>query len=417
MGEISGLDIIKECKENSCESHFIIISGHDNFDYAHAAVNLGAVYYLLKPIDLSDIEVLKEKLKKTLCKNKSTEISNHLSSKESFNAYIYNLLDDKQYRFVIGNLKESRKNELSDIFCGGISGDYLIGSNKYLFLVKNDCITRCLLEELNTFALQNGIIISISDAFTKEESSYEHFMRANELSYHYFLVKSGRLLLEPLSSDTTVLKDILNDLFSAIDSKYLVGIKNIFSELPGNFIKQNYTMTHVVWFYNTLVGKINITYNPSDAFPFSQLDAEDLLTHFRTLDNLCSDLFSALNEMIAPLDKTNINSNELWIKISDYIEKNYTKRIQVSDICSEFFISSKTLYNVTMANTGKSYLEYLTFFRLEKAKKLLRTTPMSVSEIAEKVGIKDHYYLNRIFKKFTGVTPLQYKNEGGHKEE
>ncbi len=75
MGSVSGLDIIRECKEKGSDAHFIIISGHDNFTYAHTAVNIGAIHYLLKPIDYQDADTVTEKLKKLL--KKEIPVSEH----------------------------------------------------------------------------------------------------------------------------------------------------------------------------------------------------------------------------------------------------------------------------------------------------------------------------------------------------
>lgn len=183
MGSVSGLDIIAECKEQNSNALFVIITGHDNFNYAHIAVNLGAIYYLLKPIDRADVESVTKKLKK-----------------------------------------------------------------------------------------------------------------------------------------------ILN---------------------PEEFL-------------------------PPEAF----------------------------------LD-------ELWGKILDYIEKNYGKKLQAQDICSELYISTTTFFKVFKRNSGETFVEYLTRFRLEKAKIFLKTTTRSIPDISESVGIKDPYYFNKVFKKYTGVTAQQYRNRRG----
>ena len=83
MGDVSGLDIIRQCKEEDSDTIFVIISGHDNFHYAHTAVNLGAIYYLLKPIDFSDVKNVTEKLTRALEKNMRNDISDHLLTKDS----------------------------------------------------------------------------------------------------------------------------------------------------------------------------------------------------------------------------------------------------------------------------------------------------------------------------------------------
>jgi len=194
MGNVSGLDIISECIEQKCESHFIIVSGHDDFNYAYAAVNLGVIYYILKPIDYNDIENVKKKLKKTL-------------------------------------LSDNNGQTIPDI------------------------------------------------------PEFETSVFSNET--------------------------------------------------------------------------------------------------YRTL----------------------------WCNILKYIEQNYSQKILAQNICSEFFISPGTMYNLFRANINKTFIEYLTEFRIEKAKELLKTTSQTIPEIADAVGIKDPYYFNKVFKKHTGFTAINFKKK------
>jgi two-component system response regulator YesN len=59
---------------------------------------------------------------------------------------------------------------------------------------------------------------------------------------------------------------------------------------------------------------------------------------------------------------------------------------------------------------GKNYVDYLNEVRIEKAKEYLRDSCYKTYEIAELVGIKDAHYFSKLFKKYTGVTPSEYKN-------
>ena len=104
---------------------------------------------------------------------------------------------------------------------------------------------------------------------------------------------------------------------------------------------------------------------------------------------------------------------ELKEKILEYIEKNYHKKLQMQDVCSEFFISIRTLYNIFMSNYGLTFSEYLTKFRIEKAKELLITTNLSFFEISNKIGFKDQYYFNKVFKKLIGIPPSKFRSDGG----
>ena len=59
-----------------------------------------------------------------------------------------------------------------------------------------------------------------------------------------------------------------------------------------------------------------------------------------------------------------------------------------------------------------SFVKYLTYVRVEKAKELLETGKYKVHEVAEMVGYQDAGYFTKVFKKETGVLPKQYARSG-----
>ena len=61
--------------------------------------------------------------------------------------------------------------------------------------------------------------------------------------------------------------------------------------------------------------------------------------------------------------------------------------------------------------TGHTFLEYLTAYRIDKAKDLLRSTDMSVSDIGHSAGYSESNYFLRVFKRVTGMTPSTYRNQ------
>ncbi len=119
------------------------------------------------------------------------------------------------------------------------------------------------------------------------------------------------------------------------------------------------------------------------------------------------------NTSSAPAEYNPAVSNELWTKINLYVKENYQTKLHVQDICNHFFISPRTFFNVFKNNTDKTFVEYLTKIRIEKAQELLLTTSETLTKIAENVGIGDYYYFNRVFKKMVGITPLKYRKQGG----
>ena len=98
-------------------------------------------------------------------------------------------------------------------------------------------------------------------------------------------------------------------------------------------------------------------------------------------------------------------------KILTYLQENFTTQISIKKLCKEFGVTEKTLYKIIRQTTNKTVNDYLTFLRIEKAKQLLLTTDLPISEIAYQVGYIDYNYFIRIFKKQTNITPLKFRKQ------
>lgn len=93
----------------------------------------------------------------------------------------------------------------------------------------------------------------------------------------------------------------------------------------------------------------------------------------------------------------------------DFIKKHYQKNITMSQIADAAGYSPGYLTSVFKKKNGKTAMEYLNWYRVEKAKELLRQSGMKSYEIAEKVGFSDPNYFSRIFKKYVGKSVNEYK--------
>lgn len=97
-------------------------------------------------------------------------------------------------------------------------------------------------------------------------------------------------------------------------------------------------------------------------------------------------------------------------KAKEFIHLNYDKKITIDDMAKNAFISKYHFSRLFKESTGESPYKYLCMYRIEKAKDLLITTPLSVNEIAIRVGFDDVSSFIYSFKKHTFVSPLQFRN-------
>ncbi len=92
-----------------------------------------------------------------------------------------------------------------------------------------------------------------------------------------------------------------------------------------------------------------------------------------------------------------------------YIDRNYMHRLTLDDVSRNVYLNRTYICQMFTQNLGISFVSYLEQIRITKAQELLRTTTMSSSEIARQVGYSRVGYFAKVFKKRTGVTPLQYR--------
>lgn len=92
-----------------------------------------------------------------------------------------------------------------------------------------------------------------------------------------------------------------------------------------------------------------------------------------------------------------------------FIRESDLKYIQLRLVAEQFSYSPNYLNHIYKKATGSTILDFITTCRINRAKELMQTTDMNLSEIAEEIGYSHATYLSIVFKKFEGMTPKQYK--------
>ena len=97
--------------------------------------------------------------------------------------------------------------------------------------------------------------------------------------------------------------------------------------------------------------------------------------------------------------------------IIEYVENHFAQEIYLDSLADKLKMSSGYLSVYFKEKTGKNFIDYLNEVRISKAKVLLSETGLKVRDIAEKVGYQNINSFNRMFKKFTGITPGEYRKK------
>ena len=115
-------------------------------------------------------------------------------------------------------------------------------------------------------------------------------------------------------------------------------------------------------------------------------------------------------EIEVSVDRIDSDVNENFVKLLNFVNQHYDMQLSLKALSNQYFINYTYCCELFKKVTGKHFSEYITDLRMNKASDYLTKTTLSVNEISEKVGFRDYFYFNKVFKKVKGTTPIKYRN-------
>lgn len=137
--------------------------------------------------------------------------------------------------------------------------------------------------------------------------------------------------------------------------------------------------------------------------------------------NLNANNYGSVNSLFNYLSTTIISSFEKVIddkkqldtkpirEAKQYMQQNYNNPITLEEVSERVGFNTTYFCSLFKKDTGSTFLEYLSEIRLNKAKNLLKETNFNVAAICEQVGYSDVKHFTKIFTKFTGLKPNEYR--------
>ena len=100
---------------------------------------------------------------------------------------------------------------------------------------------------------------------------------------------------------------------------------------------------------------------------------------------------------------------EKLYQILAYINEHFDESVNLDSLANRFYVSKYHLSREFKKEFNQTIIQYLLNKRITYAKELLRFTDMSIGEIAQKCGIGDMNYFNKVFRKVEGSTASEYR--------
>jgi two-component system response regulator YesN len=186
-------------------------------------------------------------------------------------------------------------------------------------------------------------------------------------------------------------------------------LKRIGTDAVRSYLYTYYSFMNIVIisskFIKELGGDINIV------IPETK-ELENLCLNLDSIDDLRKYVKKVISFVIDFRDDKKLNKYaDIIIESKDYIGKNYAKfDLSLSSVATYVNMSPNHFSMIFKQETGESFIEYLTNFRIKKAMEILQTSSRRSLEIAAAVGYSDPHYFSHLFKKMVNCTPTEFRN-------
>ena len=97
--------------------------------------------------------------------------------------------------------------------------------------------------------------------------------------------------------------------------------------------------------------------------------------------------------------------------VKKFLEEHYKEDISLQDVADVLGYSDVYFCKIFKQSFGKSFIVYLNEMRIAKAKEALENPFVNIKNVASEAGYREQNYFSRVFKRMTGVTPTEYRNE------
>lgn len=416
MPGMSGLELIKEISRLEWNIQFVVVSGYAEFAYAQKAMNYGAIGYCLKPFDESEIGKLLVKAVGNLRRNKEILEKDILSWVEEQSPEMHDRLEAAlQARGFVCSRQRGFKVLMSlgqDTleFPDSVNSlGFKVGSRKHAYFVDNleDAgIIACL----GNWPGRDITSVGLGGSVHAAEYIREALEEAETAAYQYFITGERDIYrIQKTNEKYTGL--MIRQLEEALNSRDIQAILSCLDEIEGRFPEGLYNIKHAFILYNIVLvflNKLDPEHGVDLLYNYKQLldlfrQAQDMMKY---LKELLEDYLGSPSEYAVEKVK-----NDYFKMILYYVNQNYCKNMSLQEISRRFVINPSYVSQLFKKETGTNYIDYLTKLRISHACELLKTTNLTVNDISEKTGYNDYFYFTRIFKKETGKTPSQYREQ------
>lgn len=457
MPRMDGITMLERLEKILPDSVPVFMSGYSDKEYLKAAIRLKAVSYIEKPLNPSEVSQAVREATELYIQKRRSRRGEFLKSMETASrlALLLTLpsLPDiqtarrlsKELGFAMNNstffisfiIRMDTFPELSslELFYQALS-DFLEKRNIHFvytdkkhqnllgFLFGQTAPSSRCLREIEDFichhlSCMGKYSMALGETVYGMAKAYQSYASAVILLQNSFFFPENTLLTpNKLNRDTKVSPDF------CFTSPEIDFANSLSSELPeSTFVLldelREYFTENTKVFQNTVKDLYYKLFLALDKVRKQTFPSEDIYAEpIAEIIDRCftfSELHQTLRQQTEYLLKhvgNQAQENPTIHLIKSYIGKHYMdETLSVKDISEHVFLSASYVCTFFKNETGHTLNQYLTEYRMEKAKQLLKDSRYRISDISSRVGYSDGNYFGKSFRKYSGLSPSEYREK------
>ncbi|MBC8079146.1 MAG: response regulator [Gorillibacterium sp.] len=458
MPGMDGIELINLLQQRPKRPEIIILSGHDDFQYAREAIRCDVKEYLLKPIVREELFGTLRRLEAEITRKEevSEQLQDSIRMRDDFleTQLNYMLMNDQispdemreqmikaglevlEHGYYLGlvyiseNKHTHNRLELLSRIDGVLDHNKEPGEQIVRFFDKfgaviilsnNEEAFRRLWAYMTSEQLVNARM-AISELQCGVETFKEAYQQAGYAWKHFFLqatARNGIIRFESVKNK---------------DMKYTLPVEEIrkISNMLGSvdreaemkrLLLQVLNIKTILLYDISYIEKVSAALNEmvfDKVFQVYGEESIDILKLYRSVGNIYNfdhfhdyfhsveSLLTRLNDYVLRIRTVHDDRNEMKRAI-EYIQENYQKDLNMAMVSNHVSLNYSYFSQAFKEYTKESFVNYLKKIRLLKAKELLETTDLRVYEISALAGFENTKHFSRVFREMEGITPLEYR--------
>ena len=340
-------------------------------------------------------------------------------NKESFEHQRFRPVDHELVRFMIRNIFEEIQAPCEKLLVNSLSDTrqmygIFIGDDKKKLRMEVERIylrMRSVLEKKMGIYLTIGVSRCRSQLEGKETSEARQALKQRIIygKANIYFYEDIRILGEqefPVSQ--------LHLLEQYIEHNEIFKVKNLVQEIFSEELVKKYGSAYlrIMW-----IRILNLLLHHYERRGRNAAEIEKMLQNYNLLDRIQSlqeirqKIIEMVMECVSTESVADANGRSKIQMAIGYIQEHFAENLTVNVLAEHYGMSPNYFSSMFKKEMSRSAVNYITELRINQARELLYHSELSVVDISKKVGYEDSQYFFRVFKKYLGMTPLQYREE------